>query len=81
LTTLFYLSPVFYPAQMVPEAARPFYFLNPLAGLLTLYHEILYAGRMPSLTLLFGMMTTSLLVYLIGYAIFSRYADVFPEIV
>ena len=81
LTTLFYLSPVFYPAQMVPEAARPFYFLNPLAGLLTLYHEILYAGRMPSLTLLFGMMTGALLVYLIGYAIFSRYADVFPEIV
>ena len=36
---------------------------------------------MPSLTLLFGMMTASLLVYLIGYAIFSRYADVFPEIV
>jgi ABC-type polysaccharide/polyol phosphate export permease len=81
LTTLFYLSPVFYPAQMVPEAARPFYFLNPIAGLLTLYHEILYAGRMPSLTLLFGMMTAALLVYLIGYAIFNRYASVFPEIV
>jgi ABC-type polysaccharide/polyol phosphate export permease len=81
LTTRFYLSPVFYPAQMVPEAARPLYFLNPLAGLLTLYHEILYAGRMPSLTLLFGMMTGALLIYLIGYAIFSRYADVFPEIV
>jgi ABC-type polysaccharide/polyol phosphate export permease len=81
LTTLFYLSPVFYPAQMVPEAARPFYFLNPIAGLLTLYHEILYAGRMPSFTLLFGMIVAALLVYLIGYAIFNRYSSIFSEIV
>jgi len=81
LTTLFYLSPVFYPAQMVPEAARPFYFLNPIAGLLTLYHDILYTGRMPSATLLFGTIAAALLVYFIGYAIFNRYASVFPEIV
>jgi len=81
LTTLFYLSPVFYPAQMVPEAARPFYFLNPIAGLLTLYHEILYAGRMPSFTLLLGMIAAALLVYVIGYAIFNRYCSVFSEIV
>jgi lipopolysaccharide transport system permease protein len=81
LTTLFYLSPVFYPVQMVPEAARPFYFLNPLAGLLTLYHEILYGGRMPSLSLLLGVMATALLVYAIGYAVFNRYASVYAEIV
>ena len=49
LTTLFYLSPVFYPAEMVPAAARDLYFLNPIAGLLTLYHDVLYWGRMPSL--------------------------------
>jgi ABC-type polysaccharide/polyol phosphate export permease len=81
LTTLFYLSPVFYPVQMVPEAARPFYFLNPLAGLLTLYHQILYVGRMPSLSLLLGVMAAALLVYAIGYAVFNRYASVYAEIV
>jgi ABC-type polysaccharide/polyol phosphate export permease len=80
LTTLFYLSPVFYPAQMVPEAARSIYFLNPIAGLLTLYHETLYAGHMPSPTLLVGMLAGAVLVYLLGYGIFSRYASVFPEI-
>ena len=81
LTTLFYLSPVFYPADMVPEAARVLYFCNPLAGLLTLYHEILYAGQIPSLTWLRGMFALALLVYLTGYGIFNRYASVFPEIV
>jgi lipopolysaccharide transport system permease protein len=81
LTTLFYLSPVFYPAEMVPEAVRPFYFLNPVAGLLTLYHDVVYAGRMPSLTLLGGMLAAAVAIYALGYAIFRRYARVFAEIV
>ena len=54
LTTLFYLSPVFYPAQMVPAAARPYFFLNPIAGLLTLYQDVVYAGKMPDPMLLVG---------------------------
>ena len=81
LTTLFYLSPVFYPAAMVPEAARGLYFLNPIAGLLTLYHEVLYWGRMPSFALLGGMLVAAFAFYLLGYALFRRYAVIFPEIV
>ena len=81
LTTLFYLSPVFYPASMVPAAAREIYFLNPVAGLLTLYHDVLYWGRMPSLELLGGMLLAALVIYLAGYALFRRYAAIFPEIV
>jgi ABC-type polysaccharide/polyol phosphate export permease len=81
LTTLFYLSPVFYPAQMVPEAFRGLYFLNPFAGLLTLYHEVFYWGRMPPFDLLGGMLLVAIVFYLVGYAIFRRYAAIFPEIV
>jgi ABC-type polysaccharide/polyol phosphate export permease len=81
LTTLFYLSPVFYPAAMVPEVARGFYLLNPIAGLLTLYQEVLYWGRLPSFALLGGMLAAAFGFYLAGYAIFRRYAAIFPEIV
>ena len=81
LTTLFYLSPVFYPAQMVPAAARPYFFLNPIAGLLTLYHDVVYSGRMPDPTLFVGTACASVIICLTGYAIFRRYASVFPEIV
>ncbi|MEO7986588.1 MAG: ABC transporter permease [Gemmatimonadales bacterium] len=80
LTTLFYLSPVFYPARMVPEAARPFYFLNPIAGLLTLYQDVVYAGRLPDPLLLFGTASAAVVICLVGYAIFRRYAGVFAEI-
>lgn len=81
LTSLFYLSPVFYPASLVPEAYRTLYFLNPIAGLLTLYHDVLYAGQWPSPVLLGGTMVQAAVVYAFGYAVFHRYSAVFAEIV
>ena len=60
---------------------QPFYFINPIAGLLTLYHEILYLGQIPSLSLLFGVTGMAVVVCTIGYAVFNRYASVYAEIV
>jgi ABC-type polysaccharide/polyol phosphate export permease len=81
LASLFYLSPVFYPASMVPEALRTVYFVNPIAGLLTLYHDVVYAGQWPSSGLLGVTALQTALVCVIGYAVFHRYASVFAEVV
>lgn len=81
LTTLFYVSPVFYPAAMVPEAFRSLYLLNPIAGLITLYHQALYDGVFPSPLLLGGTAAGAALLYLAGHALFDRYATVYAEIV
>lgn len=77
---LFYLSPVFYPASMVPEAFRGLYMLNPLAGLLTLYHQALYEGRFPSWGLFALTLGMATLVFVIGYRYFEGHRDVLPEI-
>jgi ABC-type polysaccharide/polyol phosphate export permease len=81
LTSLFYLSPVFYPASLVPSAFQTLYFLNPIAGLLTLYHDVVYAGQWPSGMLLAATAGQAAIVYAFGYAVFHRYAAVFAEIV
>ncbi len=81
LTTLFYLSPVFYPATMVPAAAQGLYFLNPIAGLLTLYHHVLYQGQLPPASLLLTMSVVALAIFVVGYGTFNRYAAVFAEII
>jgi lipopolysaccharide transport system permease protein len=81
LLMLFYLSPVFYPATMVPESLKMVYFLNPIAGLLTLYHDALYGGQWPSATLLISMTAASLGLGMVGYLIFNRYKRLFAEIV
>jgi len=81
LASLFYLSPVFYPASMVPEAFRTLYFVNPIAGLLTLYHDVVYAGQWPSNALFASTAAQAVVIYVLGYAVFNRYAAVFPEVV
>lgn len=81
LLMLFYLSPVFYPATMVPESLLPVYYLNPLAGLLTLFHDTLYDGRWPSPVLLASMSLAAIGLCALGYAIFNRYKRLFAEIV
>lgn len=81
LMVLFYVSPVFYPADLVPEEIRRFYLLNPIAGVLTLYHQTLFEGRIPSPELLGGVAAVSVTVFLIGHAIFRRHKAILAEIV
>lgn len=81
LMMLMYLSPVFYPGDFVPAALRPLYYANPVALVLTLFHETLYRGLLPSASLLAGAAAMSITLYLVGYAIFKRERDLFPEIV
>lgn len=81
LMILFYASPVFYPAAMVPEAVRPFYLLNPFAGLLKLARSVLYEGRAPDPVLLAWTAVASALIAWFGHAFFRRYRPVLAEIV
>jgi ABC-type polysaccharide/polyol phosphate export permease len=80
LLTLFYLSPVFYPLSQVPEDLRPLYLINPVASLLTLFHVVLYEGRLPSAGLLGGAAATASIIALLGYAFFRRTRSVLAEI-
>lgn len=78
---LFYVTPVFYPASLVPEGLRPFYFANPMAGLLTLYHTVLYEGRIPPLDDVAVTALFAAAIWLVGYGLFNRYKTVFAELV
>jgi ABC-2 type transport system permease protein len=78
---LFYASPVFYPAEMVPETVRWVYMLNPVAGLLTMYHEALYGARFPDPALALTTTVTVLVLLVAGYAYFNRHRGVLPELV
>lgn len=81
LMMLMYVSPVFYPAAFVPAALAPFYQLNPVALILSLFHRILYEGLWPSPQHLIGAIVVSLSLYLVGHAVFRRHQSLFAEIV
>jgi ABC-2 type transport system permease protein len=81
VTALFYLTPVFYSLDLVPEPLRYVLYLNPLTGLLDLYRLVLYEGAFPSFWNLGAMAAVSFGIGSVGYAIFNRNKHVFPEIV
>jgi lipopolysaccharide transport system permease protein len=68
----FYASPIIYPVALVPAHLRRFYFLNPMAGILEAYRNVLLDGKAPDLALLAPAAIVSLLVFFVGYWIFKR---------
>jgi lipopolysaccharide transport system permease protein len=67
----FYASPIIYPVSKVPEQIRPFYFLNPMAGVLEAFRDVLLYSRLPGVYLVPSGIV-ALLVFMIGYWFFKR---------
>ena len=76
----FYASPIIYPMSMVPERLRRLYFLNPMAGLLESYRDVLLNNRVPGDYLVFSLVI-SLLIFVVGYWFFKRVEFLFADIV
>jgi lipopolysaccharide transport system permease protein len=70
---LFFLTPVFYGANAIPERYQPLYQLNPMVHLIDAYREILMEGRLPpnvSPLLIVTMAAVGCLLF--GHMIFLR---------
>lgn len=75
---LLFLSPVFYPAQVVPESLRGLYGYNPLAAVIGSLRAAL-AGQAIVWSSWFMAMTIAMLVLLAGYAFFQHSRDEFAD--
>lgn len=63
----FFLTPIFYPEDVVPPQALIIFRLNPMARLVNLYRHAFMTGLLPSLDGFIGAVTLCLLVFLLGY--------------
>ena len=76
----FYATPIIYPVTMIPENLRPFYFLNPMAGVITAYRSVLIYQTPPdSYLILSGIV--SVVILIIGYIVFKRLEPSFADVV
>lgn len=76
----FYASPIIYPVTFVPERYRTLYFLNPMAGILESYRDILLRQSAPNISLLISAVE-ALALLAIGYWIFKKVEHQFADIV
>ncbi len=79
LTVWMYLTPIFYPQTIVPERYIDIYMLNPMAHLVIMYRDIFLNNKMFSIFSLFYFSLVSVLFFLAGYFIFTKFHKKFVD--
>ena len=76
-----YLTPVIYPVTIVPEQYLPFYMLNPMAGIITSYRQVILFGQSPAWSYLAISGIEAILLFIFGYLIFKKLEVSFADII
>jgi len=79
LTIIFFLCPIIYSLQTVPERYRPLFTWNPFAQITMLYHHVLLGEAVSTESSWLGLVGATLLSLLIGIWIFERGRERFAE--
>jgi lipopolysaccharide transport system permease protein len=77
---LFFLTPVFYRAEAVPEPLRQVLQLNPLSGIVEDFRRVLVWNQLPDWTTWCVAMATCGAVFVLGYAWFMITKTGFPDV-
>lgn len=76
---MFYMSPIVYSADMIPDKFLPLFKLNPMFHIIKYYREILYYKQMPELSGLVMLFGICIVVLILGYLIFRKLEKRFAE--
>jgi lipopolysaccharide transport system permease protein len=81
LPVLFYLTPIIYPAHLIPEVLQPLLALNPLAALVEGYRDLFLEGVVPLGMREVWLLAVSVVVYAVGASVFARARGEFADLV
>jgi len=81
MTLWFFLCPIIYPLDSIPEKFRFTYFLNPVAIFTDMYHGIFLNNLMPNFLTLFIIFVVSVVTLYFGLKVFNHYKEEFAELV
>lgn len=73
LLILYWLTPVFYPLDVIPFPYRTFLQANPMAGVLTSLRRAIMHGELPTPLGWAGMIIPTAVVVLVGWRVFRHY--------
>jgi lipopolysaccharide transport system permease protein len=75
----FYLTPVFYEADSVPEGYQFLFELNPMARLIAAYRDVLVEGTLPAPGPFLGLFAASTAIFFAGYGIYRAASATFVD--
>jgi lipopolysaccharide transport system permease protein len=79
LMLAFFLTPIIYEIDMVPERYRWAYYFNPMTYIIDAYRAVLIRGQMPNLESLGVVTLLSLVLLRVAYVFFRRTSATFVE--
>ena len=78
LTLLMYLTPIFYPMDIVPDRWRFIVRFNPVRSILEVFRDPIYQAEVPPLTHLSVCLVIALATFALGAFVFRKSADRIP---
>jgi lipopolysaccharide transport system permease protein len=72
LNLLFFLTPVFYDANLIPERYQTLYRLNPMVHVIDAYRAILIAGKAPDQLSMVLLISVAAVLISVGYGVFTN---------
>ena len=78
---LMFVSPVIYPLGLVPEAWRSWYLLNPMAGIIDAFRDVLLRAQFPDLLPLAYSAAVTAVALPLAYIVFKRAEATMADIV
>ncbi len=81
LNLAFFLSGIFFAADSIPEPYRPYFYLNPMAGLIEAYRAILMHGVWPDWEKLGKIGIMALISFYVAQGLIRYFGRLYPRIV
>lgn len=76
---LFYATPIIYPVSLVPEKWLIFFYLNPLAGIISTYQSVLVDQPFLPLPIILMQVLMSFIILLLGIFFFKKKSVFFAD--
>ncbi|RAT98748.1 ABC transporter permease [Brevibacillus sp. Leaf182] len=77
LLVLMYLTPIFYPASIIPEEFMPIIMLNPLYPVVEMFRDVVIEGIIPDITTHLISISYVIIYGVIGFLVFYKTQDRF----
>ena len=78
MTLLYFLTPIFYPKEILPAQLAPLVRFNPVRSILEVFRDPIYNGKVPPLSHLAVAAALAVVVLLIGAMAFRRSCNRIP---
>ncbi len=79
LTLWFYLTPVMYPVDIVPDKYRIFYDINPNAVFIDAYRRVILYNQTPAFEKMFLGLAIAVVTFAVGYYLFKKMEPHFAD--